>query len=196
MSAENETLSGELAALSAVLDGYGADLARWPAAERVRFATLLATNPAAGRLRAEAQAFERLLSLAPEVDPQSKAKADALADRIMAAAAAAGPERRGSAIRTEVSNLRARSAAVTPLGSGSTLPRSMTAAPSRSAWPALALLAASLLVGIVGGASGVMDRFGAPWPANGLAAADDGSGDEMAIALNGDESDGDGEGLW
>lgn len=191
MSGSDQELSGEHAALAAVLDIYGADLARWPAAERLRFAPLLAADATAIRLRAEAQALDRLLDVAGGADAvssragaprggASEAGLEALTERIMAAAAATDPLRRGSPIRSEVTSLRVRGAAgaepLTTAGGAASSARP-TAALRRPlpaiSWPVLSLMAASLLVGVVGGASGAFDRIGVPWLGGAVAGAED-----------------------
>lgn len=206
MSAENQPLATEHAALAAVLDTYGADLARWPAAERLRFAPLLAADPVAQRLRTEALAFERLMDLVPQSAPASSAAhLDALTERIMAAAVTPGSERRGSPIRAEVSSLRERPEVARPAGGGRlSLPTTgARAVPQRALpWPALSLMAASLLVGIVGGASGAFERIGVPWLGGGAVAAGDADlddsdvTDETEIAFNGDDGDLIEEDVW
>ena len=51
--------------LKDVLDAYGADRTRWPAASRREISALLAVSQEARRLVAEAEAFDRLLDAAP-----------------------------------------------------------------------------------------------------------------------------------
>ena len=56
--------SKEMDALERLLDVYGADRTRWPARERLRFASLVTDEPKAQRLMAEAAALDRLLDVA------------------------------------------------------------------------------------------------------------------------------------
>jgi hypothetical protein len=63
-------------------DVFGADLGRWPAAEREAARAMAAREPAAGRLLAAETAFDRLLGLAPDVPPPPAA----LLDRMIATA--------------------------------------------------------------------------------------------------------------
>jgi hypothetical protein len=115
----------ERAALDRLLDAYGGDRARWPAAMRLRVAGLVARDAVARRMVAEAAAFDRLLATAAPPDP---ARADALLDRIVAAAATEGrPTARPG--------------------------RPSTATAERVAMAAL--LAASLVVGVGAGLSGL-----------------------------------------
>ena len=53
-------------ALERLLEIYGADRTRWPARERLRFASLVAEDDAARHLMAEATALGSLLDLAPK----------------------------------------------------------------------------------------------------------------------------------
>ncbi len=108
--------------LSRLLDVYGAGRTRWPAAERLRFAPLLATDAEADRLVREAAAFDRLLDLAPRLAPERER---AVAQRIIAAA---------------IANRRAPAQALPRVVQGRT-----------PVWRAAALLAASLLVGVFAG---------------------------------------------
>lgn len=149
----------ELEALRQLLDVHGADRTRWPARERLRFATLPGGNQAARRLTAEAEALDRLLDRAPVTSEQRRL---ALAERILARAIHEGcPEAEAP---------RAVQDSVAP----SAEPRGATAddfpRPSRhlasaarfsarrmaGGWPAATLLAASLLVGVLAGAAGVV----------------------------------------
>ncbi len=69
--------------LRLLLDTFGADRARWPAAERLRLAAFVASDAEARRLVAEAAAFDRLLDMAPRPSPERERAAVA---RIVAAA--------------------------------------------------------------------------------------------------------------
>lgn len=133
-------------AFSRLLDAYGADKKRWPEDARTEAEALIARDPAARRLLAEAQALDNVLGAGgaePALDHQ-------LAARIVAAALA-----------NEHSNSRAApgpgldSANVVPL-------RRSTGRPAqpitrRSNWQAAGLMAASLLAGLyLGGSGGMM----------------------------------------
>lgn len=102
-----------------LLDTFGADRARWPAAERLRLAAFLASDAGARRLVSEAAAFDRLLDLAPR---PSAARERAAIERIVAAS------RR----------------------------HNQRAARERPLWRAAALLAASLVLGVLAGTGGLV----------------------------------------
>lgn len=170
----NDQRQREIDALGTLVDRFGADRTRWPAPDRLRFATLLKESAEARRTLAEAEALDRLLDEAPLVDA---GRHGALCDRIVAralaetAGATAAPradrsmagEVQGSqgsqaapgseAERGNVADLAAARASRRP--APSRLPRfgSRLAA---SAWPAAALLAASLAIGIFAGSSGLL----------------------------------------
>ena len=71
-----------------LLDAYGGDPRRWPAAERGPAAELLATSPEARALLAEATTLDRLLDGAPPLAP-----ATLDAERLIARVTAAAQER-------------------------------------------------------------------------------------------------------
>lgn len=127
--------ANEIEALKALLEIYGADRSRWPARDRLKFAEFLSESAEARRLLADAEAFDRLLNMAPE--PQA-ADLGALSDRILAAA---GP----------------RSATVTAFPQSSGRARVPARPKTETDWPAAALLAASLILGIFAGVSGYAD---------------------------------------
>ena len=137
---EKNTIEGTgLDALDRVLERFGSDRTRWPAPVRRNFAGLLATSAdAKARLR-EAEALDRLLDLAPEPEIDTRA----LADRILAAAAAETPA---------VAHPKAR-IAWAKIGGATT---------ARAEWPAAALLAASLVLGMFVGLNGTFDTAVAP----------------------------------
>lgn len=67
----------------AALETYGADRTRWPAPLRHALSGLIATSPEAQKLLQEAEAFDRLLDLAPNYDVAGLGE---LRDRIAMAA--------------------------------------------------------------------------------------------------------------
>jgi len=138
---EKTTIEGTgLDALEQVLERFGSDRTRWPAPVRRDLAGLLAASTdAKARLR-EAEALDRLLDLAPEPVIDTRV----LADRIMAAAAAETP-----AVATPKARI-----AWPGFGGGAT--------GARAEWPAAALLAASLVLGMVFGLNGTLDNAVAP----------------------------------
>lgn len=143
MTDNNTTNPRELKELGELLATHGADRTRWPAPERLRFAGLIASDPAAQRLLSEAAALDRLLDLAPAPTPASRA----LADRIVTAAA-------------REPGLAPVSGILVPTRRRSTTPwsgRGQGIAISRFNLPAAALLAASLVLGTFAGTSGALN---------------------------------------
>lgn len=123
----------ELAALAELVERFGADRTRWPAEQRLRFAGLVAEADEAQRILAEAAALDELLDRAPRV---SSPRQRALADRIAQAVA---------------SEAEAGNANVVELG-----PR-RTGNRGQPSWRMAALLAASLLLGVFAGSTGLID---------------------------------------
>ena len=133
-------------ALERLLDIYGADRTRWPARERLRFAGIVGEDKVAARILGEADALDRLLEQAPRA---SGADVEALKERIMAAAL------RAQAPQFAVITSGKR-------GSAKAVPLAGRRAPfiarfARGEWPAAALLAASLVVGVMLGSAGTLD---------------------------------------
>jgi hypothetical protein len=127
----------EREALERLLDTYGADRTRWPARERLRFASVISEDKAAARLLAEAHALDRLLDRAPHA---SQGDIEALKERIVAAALRADPP---------------RLAVVAGAGTRNILPLRRPSLPNRfTEWPAAAVLAASLVLGVMLGSAG------------------------------------------
>ncbi|MGE5511225.1 MAG: hypothetical protein ACM31O_08250 [Bacteroidota bacterium] len=131
--------------LGTLLDTYGADTARWPERERARMDEIMAAEPWADRLLAEARALDTLLARAPLPSTERRF---ALASRIVAIAEGAHALPAESAASANV-----RSGVVIPWPRAS---RSHPVRVSRAArlpvWRAAALLAASLIVGVFVGA--------------------------------------------
>ena len=127
----------ELDSLQKLLDGHGGDRTRWPASERLRFAPLIGGDEEARRRIAEAEALARILAKAPTLPEPRRA---ALSDRIVTLAQA------------EVLAQRARGDVVVPFGA---VGRRRMAQRVMARAPAAALLAASLLVGVFVGFTGV-----------------------------------------
>lgn len=135
---EKSTIKGAgLDALEQVLERFGSDRTRWPAPVRRSLAGLLAGNAEAKARLREAEALDRLLDLAaePEIDTR------ALADRILAAAAAEIPPAAPPKARVAWAIFDRRTAARV----------------AEAQWPAAAFLAASLVLGTVFGLSGALD---------------------------------------
>jgi hypothetical protein len=113
-----------LAQLQAALDVHGARPERWPDAMRAKLSAFVERDREAARLFAQARALDGLLALPPE-----PAAPHGLEARILASAAAL-PQQPGRVAAFPVARNAGRM------------------------WPELALLAASLFIGIVIGASG------------------------------------------
>lgn len=135
----------DLEALERLLEVYGADRTRWPARERLRFASFIAEDGKAHRLVAESAALDRLLDLVPQA---GAVRERALADRIMAAALQHGQPKpavvpmaaKGPRLKVPVwTRSLSRS-----FGGGST-------------WAPAGLLAACLVAGVMLGSSGTLD---------------------------------------
>jgi hypothetical protein len=132
-------------ALEHLLEVYGADRTRWPARERLRFASLVAEDTAARRLVSEANALDSLLDLASKA---SAAREHALKERIVAAALRqAGPKFAVVARSTEPADAGWRAWARRP----------SVARAQSTGWAAGGLLAASLFVGVLLGSAGTFD---------------------------------------
>jgi hypothetical protein len=139
-----------LAELGQLLDVSGAERGRWPADERTAAAQLAARDGEARRLVAEAEALDRVLDSAPA--PASAVEA-ALAERIVAAA-----QRSPRIVKLEDARPAAAPDA-TPVPTAA-VPAIATASPRRLRLSgmearAVALLAASLVIGVVLGNSGL-----------------------------------------
>ncbi len=144
----HERQSKEVDALERLLEIYGADRTRWPARERLRFASLIANEPEAQRIVEEADALDRLLDVAPIVKEEQE---QALSLRIMAAARV-----------TESTSLSAGKAVPFAVSNIVKLPAWMRRPQSAGAfgaseWPAVGLLAASLVLGVMLGSAGTLD---------------------------------------
>lgn len=137
-------------ALERLLEIYGADRTRWPARERLRFASVISDDDAASHMLAEAQALDTLLDRASR---PSDAAVEALKDRIMAAAMREPPAQVSVATRPAASIRPA--ASVTSIWSRR--PVLPAIAPRFAEWPAAAVLAASLVVGVMLGSAGTFD---------------------------------------
>lgn len=139
--------SEEIAALERLLEAYGADRTRWPPRERLRFASLLASEPEAQRHVAEAAALDRLLDLAPTA---STARERAVSERIMGAAQMQqrAPHRASQATPAS-SNIVSLPAWARQLQIGRAF--------SLNEWPAAGLLVASLVLGVMLGSTGTLE---------------------------------------
>lgn len=133
-------------ALERLLDIYGADRTRWPARERLRFAGIVSEDKVAARILAQAGALDRLLEQAPRA---SGADVEALKERIMAAALRSGAPQ----LAVVAAGKRGSAKVVSLAGRGAPL----IARFARGEWPAAALLAASLVLGVMLGSAGTFN---------------------------------------
>lgn len=143
------TRAQDLDALESLLEVYGADRTRWPARERLRFAGFISEDADARRLISEASALDRLLDCAPRA---SEDREHALKERIVAAALRTSEPRfavvaagGGQGEAHELPVWKRRPAALTSM---------LKRLPVRSEWPAAAVLAASLVMGVMLGSAG------------------------------------------
>jgi len=137
----------ELDALERLLDVYGADRTRWPARERLQFASLITDEPEAQRLMAEAVALDRLLDVAPTARTEQE---QGLIGRIVAAARVQQHKPlSASEVAPAVSN-------IVKLPAWVRWPQ-IAGAFGASDWPAAGLLAASLVLGVMLGSAGMLD---------------------------------------
>lgn len=133
-------------ALERLLEVCGADRTRWPARERLRFASVVGEDAEAKRMVAEAAALDSLLDLAPRA---SDDREHALKERIVA-----------TALRSAETKLAVVG------GSAKADPARAPARPRSYAFgrasvgqelPAAAVLAASLVIGVMLGSAGTFD---------------------------------------
>lgn len=147
---KKDTRAKDRQALEHLLEVYGANRTRWPARERLRFASFIAEDEAAQRLMAESAALDALLDRAPRV---SEDRERALKERVIAAAL------RSSETRLSVVSSREDAGALRlPAWVRSARPTSaLTRKRASREWPVAALLAASLVVGVMLGSAGTFD---------------------------------------
>ncbi len=133
-------------ALEHLLDVCGADRTRWPARERLRFASFITQDEEAQRLVAESAALDALLDRAPRA---SEDRERVLKERIVAAALRTSETR--LAVVTSNDKLAAPRL---PIWLRAAAPARMR---ERREWPAAAVLAASLVLGVMLGSAGTFD---------------------------------------
>lgn len=139
-----------LADFEARLAAYGADLGRWPAAQRAAAEALMTASPEARRLIGEAMALERVLDAGAETLPVAHAQVD----RVLAAALAARPETVGATViggsTATVVRLRGRDNSKTV--DTDPQPVRRTSSYGGGTWRAAAVLAFALVTGVAIGA--------------------------------------------
>ncbi len=145
MSPHTQNDPMDLASLERLVDAYGSRLDRWPAALRPGAEQLLLRDAQAAALVAEARALEAILDAAPR---SGALDTSALVSRITAAAVSS---------RTEIAPSRATgptTVTVIPLGRSAGRP-GKPALRQAATWQAAAALAASLVLGLALGATGI-----------------------------------------
>jgi hypothetical protein len=135
-------------ALERLLEVYGADRTRWPARERLRFASFIAEDAGAKRLLAEAAALDSLLDLAPRA---SEAREHALQEHIFAKAVRSS-DKKLAVVGGRATPRKETRTVLSRLGLGGVGGTRFT-----REWPAAALLAASLMLGVYLGSAGTLD---------------------------------------
>jgi hypothetical protein len=161
--------------LKVLVEVHGGDRERWPAAERLDMARLVAHDREATMVVAEAQALDRVLDLAPTLDED---RLGALTQRIVGAAQAEGrwrgdePHREavysGGVVRNDrdghadASDARAgRAGGHAQIGLGRfTLWPVMLSGPGLGPLASAAMLAVSLVIGILSGFSATPSDLG------------------------------------
>lgn len=141
-----------LAQLERTLDAYGADSARWPEGRKTGLAPLIAASPDAQAMVREAAALDRLLM-------RDRAEAEnvpsvALMSRILAAARTDDMSQEPRSPAGEVIALPHRAA---PAARRAAEKGGFGVADGWKAWPAVGMLAASLLLGVYIGSSGSLN---------------------------------------
>lgn len=145
---KKDTRAQDLDALECLLEVYGADRTRWPARERLRFASFISEDEDARRLVSEAGALDTLLDRAPRA---SEDREHALKERIVAAALRTSEPRFAvvaGAQKDEPAKLPVWKRPVSSM---------LNKLPIRSEWPAAAVLAASLVIGVMLGSAGTFE---------------------------------------
>ena len=139
---DNDNQERPIETLRRIVAAYGADPVRWPADQREAVATFVRDNPDAADILREAETLDRLLDTA--VHAPDRAAPSQLVARIMSQA-------------TEPSTVVPFTPAANPRG-----PSQVENTPARRVirthyWPAAAMMAASLLVGIFIGGTGQLN---------------------------------------
>lgn len=141
----------EIERLKALVAVYGGDRERWPRAEQLALARLVASDQHAAEIVAEAQALDRLLDKAPAL---GKDRISDLTQRIVAAAQAEG-RWQGETVQRGSAEIRERRAAGEVMGPqqsdrvhGWQMPARLWAS-RRGPLASVAMLAASLMIGVM-----------------------------------------------
>jgi len=168
MSRDQHQSTMSLAEFEGLVDIYGSDTSRWPLDRRVAALSAAQESAEAGRYLAEARALELVLATAPSSGAETLAK---LTDRILAAATGA-----------EAQDIRPSAAPsgppakVVPINRAA--PRPPVLRSQSASWQTAAALAASLVLGIGIGLTGV-----ATTPVEAVAAAIGVDGNEQSTLV-------------
>jgi hypothetical protein len=149
----NESKGMSLAELEGLLEAFGGDSSRWPAARRSAALAAIGADPQARRLHLEAQALDRVLESAGS--PDASRMAD-LVERVVNAAKADGlggrepASRHGKDARPQLGNVipLPQPAPKAAQASASVRPRSPDAVPR---WQMAAALIGALMLGVAAG---------------------------------------------
>jgi len=183
--------SSEREAFQRLLEAYGSDRSRWPAADRLRFAQLLPRDMAARAMLREAAALDQVLDRAPGL---TRERHEAMAARLMALAAdtpqEAPPQNTGTP-KTAAEDPQALLGASAPVLQMSR--RRTNAKPAIAALLA-ASLAAGVLIGLTGAANPLVDAI-AGLTDSALSGGQSGADAELEFLLAGDSVPGGGEDL-
>ncbi len=166
--------------LAEVVAAYGGDSARWPAPDRALLCAFVDADPDAKQLVGHGAAFDRLLDLAATDAVGEGARRARLADHLMAhVGQTAARERTAQHPTPGVIAFPARSSTPAPRA---TIARDQHGPPPN--WMLGAALAASLVLGVIVGASGIVEPAatgmtelaGLGAPHEGVGSLDDGFG--------------------
>jgi hypothetical protein len=139
----NDRFKPDLEELRTRFDAYGADMTRWPQAARARAEAAVSVDPQVARMLAESKALDAVLAHAPLPAPERRA---ALADRIVA-------EARSLAVEAASHTPARQPGTVIPWpGARRAPPGPAVSSAQQTPWRAVALLAASLMLGVFVGA--------------------------------------------
>jgi hypothetical protein len=146
------------AKLARMLESYGADVLRWPALPDAAACALLESDPGLVALQREAGALDAVL--APmEYKSAGPLKFNALADRIVTAAVRSPRLAASAGASVERSGEAPVAQPAVPLAAHTPRPPMRGGVLRRDARRGVAVLAASLVLGLSLGQSGLMDRF-------------------------------------
>jgi hypothetical protein len=142
------TKADQLRRLEDVLSVYGADRARWPAADRAELEAFIADDSDAAAMVAEEASFDRLLGAAPDI--VTLATAQGAKDRLLARFEAEAGGR--------LTSIPGPSATVVPFAPRAAKP--VAPAQARTFWREVSVMAAALLIGFFTVSQGLLEGTG------------------------------------